>query len=520
MPDHAIATPHADATLAGVRAFEAGGSVVDAALAAAAMLTVAYPHNCALGGDLFALVRRADGSVLSVNASGPAGRFADAERLRALGPTMPITGPETVTVPGLVAGWERLHELGGRLPWADALAPAAAAAQDGVAVASSLAAAIAEDELADPGLAGVFAPHGRRLQAGDVLRQPALAQTLRELAADGPRVFYEGDVAARLITGLAARGGHLVAADLHGFAAGVDAPLRRAWRDLEVLTSGPNSSGILALQALAALDAARLADPLGRDAGALAEILRAGSADRDRLLGDPRAVDVDPDSWLGEARIDAIVRGALRAAVGERPAGVADTGRPGGDTVAVVTADADGNAVSLIQSLFHSFGSGILEPDTGVLLHNRGSFFALEEGHPNALAPGRRPAHTLMPLMVERGGRLLGVLGTMGGKAHAQILVQVLLGLLADAPPQQAVDLPRWIAGGMEMGEPDDTLRIEDGCAGAARAALGRARLRLVDVPRGSEALGHAQAIWCSPALAAGSDSRADGSAATVTRRA
>jgi oxamate amidohydrolase len=306
--------------------------------------------------------------------------------------------------------------------------------------------------------------------------------------------------------------------DLRGFEAEAGEPLRGRFGDLDVLTSPPNSSGVLLVQALAALDAAGLEDPLGAGAGVLAEILRLGGEDRDRLLGDPGGTATGPEAFLAPEHIDDVVGRARRAAAGDRPpASVHRNRRPTGDTVAVVAVDQQGGAVSLIQSLFHSFGSGILDPGTGVLLHNRGSFFTLAEGHPNALAPGRRPAHTLMPVMVERGGALRGVLGTMGGKVHAQILAQVLLRLRAGASPQEAVDAPRWIVGGMEMGELDDTIRLEDGVDAGARAALSRARLRIVDEPRDSEWLGHAQAIWLDPVLRAGSDRRADGTAVVGT---
>jgi gamma-glutamyltranspeptidase/glutathione hydrolase len=516
----AIATPHRDATAAGERAFAAGGNALDAALAAAAVLTVAYPHMNALGGDLFALLRDPDGTVTSVNASGPAAAAVDAAALRRRGAAMPVTGPDTVTVPGLVAGWGRVHALGARLPWSAALADATRLAHDGVAIAPSLGAAILEADLeADPGMRSVFAPGGRPLRTGDVLRQPALADTLERLASDGARAFYDGDVARRLVAGLTARGGVLADEDLRAFEPEVGAPLRHAYDDLEVLTSPPNSSGALILQALAALEASGVQDPLGADAGVLAEILRAGGEDRDRLLGDPRATDVDAAAFIGAAGVDRVVQRALAAAAGHRPpAAVQVSPRPTGDTVALVAVDGSGRAVSLIQSLFHSFGSGILDPGTGVLLHNRGAFFSLREGHPNEIGPGRRPAHTLMPMMVQRGGRLRGVLGTMGGRVHAQILTQVLLRLRAGASPQEAVDAPRWIIGAMDMGERDDTIRVEAGGPPAVRAALERAGLRIVDLPRDSEWLGHAQAIWLDPVLRAGSDRRADGTAVVLGR--
>jgi gamma-glutamyltranspeptidase/glutathione hydrolase len=429
---------------------------------------------------------------------------------------MPATGPETITVPGLVAGWGELHARGAALPWASALAEARTLAADGVPVARSVGDALAEADLDDPGMAAVFAPGGTPLGIGRLLRQPALADTLAQLAAEGARAFYDGDLAARLLTGLQATGCRLAADDLRAFRPEVGSVLRARFGDLDVQTSPPNSSGVLLLQALLALEAAGVAHPLEEDAGVLAELLRCGGQDRDRWLGDPRTGDVPVEAFIGEERIATLVRGALTAAAtGEHaePVAVQRDERPTGDTVAVVATDRDGRAVSLIQSLLHSFGAGILEPSTGIIMHNRGSFFSLRAGHPNALAAGSRPAHTLMPALVERDGELLGVLGTMGGRVHAQILAQVLLRLRAGATPQDAVDAPRWIVGGMALGEPDDTLRIEAGVSTSTRAALDRAGLRIVDVPRDSEWLGHAQAIWCEPGVAAGSDRRADGAA-------
>jgi gamma-glutamyltranspeptidase/glutathione hydrolase len=428
---------------------------------------------------------------------------------------MPITGAPTVTVPGLVAGWERIHGLGARHAWARAIEPAIAYAEGGVTVAPGLAGAIAEATLTDAGMREVFAPAGRRLAAGDRLLQPALARTLGAVAENGAAAFYAGPVAARIVDTLAAAGGHLTAADLRDYAPEIGAPLRGPFRDLDVLTSPPNSSGVLVLQALAALEAAGLADPLGDDAGALAEILRLGDHDRTRMLGDPRHVPFERAAWLGDAHVAELVGEARLASHGDRLAGtVQANATPNGDTAAIVAWDGDGWAVSLVQSLFHSFGAQMLEPETGVVLQNRGAGFSLADGHPNALAPGRRPAHTLMPIMVERDGELVGVLGTMGGKVHAQIHVQLLLGLLDGRSPQEAVDAPRWIVGGMEIGERDDMIRIEDGCADSARRALSRATLHALSLPRGSEWLGHAQAIWLLGGCGAGSDFRADGAAA------
>jgi gamma-glutamyltranspeptidase len=467
---------------------------------------VTYPHNCGLGGDLFAVVRFPDGRSVSVNASGPAARAADPDEQRTRGPQMPATGPDPITVPGAVAGWQRLHALGATLGWDAALAEARRRAEDGVAVSPSLAAAMedaAADLGADPGMSAVFRP-------GETVRQPALARTLAAIAEGGAGELYTGDTGARLVAGLRARGSRIDAEDLATFEPEETAPLTGRFRDLTLRTSPPNASGVLLLQALAALEAAGVDDPLGAGAGVLAELLRLGAAQSEALLADPRWTPTDLDAWLGEERIAELVS----AAGTPRAAGGVAGAQPTGDTVAVVSADSSGLAVSLIQSLFGSFGARLLEPSTGILLHNRGSFFSLVPGHPNELAGGKRPSHTLMPLVVERDGALAGVLGTMGGLAHAQIHAQILLRLLSGSEPAAAVAAPRWVVGGLERGAPDTAARVESGVPAAAVEALTSAGLQVTEEPWPSEELGHAQAIWIDgQRLSAGSDPRADGAA-------
>jgi gamma-glutamyltranspeptidase len=496
MPRSAIATPEPQATAAGERVLATGGNALDAALAAAAVLTVTFPHNCALGGDLFALVRDPDGTTIAINASGPAPAGADAAALRRRAPDMPLRGPHTVTVPGVVAGWERLHAAGATFPARELLGDAIRLAADGTEVSANLGAAIAEEATgiqADPGLRDVFAPGGTPLRAGERLRQPALAASLRELAAGGARALYDGALGERLAAGLAPLGCALRASDLHGFAAETVAPLRGRFRDLDVLTSPPNSQGVLLLQALAALDAAAPDDPLGADAGVLAEILRRGGLQRDAELADAA---LDRERWLGESRIAELLSAAGSA--GQAAA------RPTGDTIALVAVDRDGRAVSLIQSLFWGFGALLLEPDTGIVVHNRGAMFSLEPGHPNELAPGRRPAHTLMPVLIERAGELRYALGTMGGRAQPQIHAQVLLRLLAGARAQAAVDAPRWVV------EVDGTALVEESTDEVVVESLRAAGLDARPQPRMSDELGHAHAIAVAPdgSLDVGSDPR------------
>jgi gamma-glutamyltranspeptidase/glutathione hydrolase len=349
-------------------------------------------------------------------------------------------------------------------------------------------------------------PAGTPQRAGDRMRQPALAASLRELATGGARVFYDGALGDRLLTGLRRAGCPLSDVDLHAFAAQACAPLRSRFGELELLTSPPNSQGVVLLQALAALEAADAPDPLGSDAGLLAQLLRLGSLQRDAELGDH---PLDREAWLGDEALAAQV--ARARAAGSRAAPRQESARPAGDTIALVAVDADGRAVSLIQSLYFSFGALVLEPETGIIVHNRGALFSLEPGHPNELTPGRRPMHTLMPVMAERAGELRYVLGTMGGKGQPQIHAQILLRLLAGETAQDAVAAPRWIAGPAEAGDPADIVRVEDGVDAVAVESLERAGLRARPEPRHADVLGHAQAIALTPGGApdVGSDPRA-----------
>ena len=279
---------------------------------------------------------------------------------------MPLTGPDPITVPGVVSRLGAAHALGAALGWDAALEPARRLAADGVPVARTLAAAIAHGTAgidADPGLAALLRPDGAGLREGDTLRQPALAATLDRIAAGGAGELYAGATGRRLVAGLQARGSLLDVDDLAGFAPETTPPLSGRFRDLTLRTSPPNSSGILLLQALAALEAADLDDPLGRGAGALATLFRHGMAQRAEALADPRQSAFARDAWLGAGRIDALAA-AARAGAPPPPAAAAPPAT--GDTVGVVAADDSGLAVSLTQSLYAAFGACVLEPETGI----------------------------------------------------------------------------------------------------------------------------------------------------------
>ncbi|WP_433441175.1 gamma-glutamyltransferase [Nonomuraea sp. CA-141351] len=487
----AIAAPHRAGVAAAREIVAAGGGVVDAALAAAAALTVAYPHQCSVGGDLVALVRSAEGEVRAVLSAGAAAGGLDVDALRGGSSRMPPGGPLTVTVPGVVAGWATLADLGGTLPLRRVLAPAAKLARDGVAVSDGLARAIKarlDVVRADPGLATLLLRgDGEPLPSGADLRQPALARTLESVGADW-RSFYTGEVAERLVGGLRGLGSPLRAADFAAHRAEVCEPLRAEAGGLTWWTAPPPSQGA---SLLAVLDAGE-----GLLAGA-----RSAEARRDALLGDPRTSPVDLDGLL--LRADRCVE--------RLPAGP----KPAGDTVAITAVAGDGSAVTLIQSVFQSFGSGLLEPSTGVVLHNRGSAFSLVPGHPGEVRPGARPPHTLCPAIGTGGGKVVA-LGCQGGRAQPWILAQVagdaaeaedLAGLLAR---------PRWVIGSRDLGLADPTLVLEPGVPGSDALAVTARDLGLAVASRPGphDDAGHVQVARLGPeGLAAATDPRADGAA-------
>ena len=507
----AIATPHFLATEAAAGAFERGGNALDAALAAAASLTVVLPDNCGVGGDLIALVREPSGQSTVINASGPAAMQTSSDDLRRRhGAEMPLFGPETVTVPGVLAGWEALWARGARLPWADAFTAATAQAREGVPTARSVANALADQPArlsADAGMREIFYPSGEPLAAGAALRQPRLADTLEQIAATGARGFYAGDLGVTWVANLASA---LTADDLASFEPEITTPLRAMRGGQEVLTAPPNSQGALLLLILGALDGGdAVLDPLSAAAPRLAAAFNDVAEARDRFLADPRFSDA-PDELLARVRDG-------------RPAASPDAStttrrRPAqrGDTVAIVAADGEGRAVSLIQSLFYAFGAGILDPATGISAHNRGSFFSLDPSSPNVIAPGKRPAHTLMPTIVEEGGALRAVLGTMGGAGQPQILAHVLLHLRRGLSCESALAAPRWLLKPDERGAAA-LVAAEPAVPADAIAALSAAGwpTRTVSAARGEA--GEAQLIvrQAGGSYEAASDPRSQGAART-----
>jgi gamma-glutamyltranspeptidase/glutathione hydrolase len=435
-PGAMVAAADGLATQAGLAVVASGGNAVDAAIATNAVMAVVGPHLCGLGGDLFALVHHGAATPAALDASGCAVSGASAADLRAEGHrTMPFRHDiRTVTVPGCVDGWLALHGTFGRLPLSDVLAPAASLAGDGFPASPLLVAALAlVDEAARTNLAevGEQATH-----PGACVRRPGVARALRDIASGERDAWYGGEFGAGLI-GLGA--GAVTTEDLAQPQARWVDPLHLRALGHDLWTVPPPSQGYLALAG--AWLAERLPLPDDPDDPAWAHLLVEAAAeaayDRPDVLSD-RA---DGAALIAEELLAPRAARIRADRAGQRGVAAAD-----GDTTYLCAVDRDRMAVSLIQSNAAGFGSWLVEPATGVNLHNRGLGFSLVPGHPAELAPGRRPPHTLVPLLVTRpDGSLAATLGSMGGDAQPQVLLQLLVRLLHhDVPPAAAIAAGRW----------------------------------------------------------------------------
>jgi gamma-glutamyltranspeptidase / glutathione hydrolase len=520
-----IATSQPLASAAGLQVMQEGGNAIDAAVTAAAVLAVVEPTMTGIGGDVFALVYDAKTKQLrALNSSGRAGAKADADMLAANGvKQVPGGGAYPVTVPGALAGWAALLEAHGTIALDRALAPAIRYARDGFPVSEIIAGQwedAARKLSEDPAAAAVFLPEGRAPKPGEIFRNPDLASTLEQIARGGTDVFYKGPIGRAIAADLEKRGGFVTEADLASHRADWVEPIGTNYRGYDVYEVPPNTQGFVALQMLNILEGYDLA-PLGHNSPEylhlLVEAKRIAFADRAAYLADPDHVPARVLETLISKDYAALRRKEIdpaKAAAAYEPgtfgSGTASPdaffdGRDQGDTVYLAAADSQGNAISFINSLFSTFGAGIVTPGTGIALHNRGSGFTLQPGHPNRLAPGKRPFHTLVPAFIMKDGRPLMPFGVMGGDNQAQAHVQVVVNL---------VDF------GMNVQDAGDAARVrhsgnnilaESGIADPVRAAL---QQRGHQVRDGRGAVGGYQAVFIDPrtgVLMGGSDPRKDG---------
>jgi gamma-glutamyltranspeptidase/glutathione hydrolase len=439
-PRCTVASPHYLASAAGLAVFARGGNSVDAVIAANLALGVVSPYFCGYGGDLFAIVW--DGRAHGYLGSGCSAAGASIEQVRdaAGNDAMPWIGPHTVTVPGAVAGWFDILERFGSMPFAELARDAVRLARDGFTLTAKAAelfegsAALYTDfpewQAAYPGRA-----------AGVVVRQPALARTIEMLGREGPDAYYHGPIGAAIADAVQRGGGALEASDLSAHHGEWTEPLRASYRGLEVCELPPPTQGVTALEILRIIDGITLPPDGVERHHLLIEACKLGLADREMFVTDPAWMTVDPTDLLAEEWVD-----DRRARIDPERASTPPSAVPQrGGTAYLCAADSDGLMVSLIQSNFLAFGSGVHVPDWGINLNNRGSSFTLDHDAANALAPGKRPMHTLIPALALRDGSPVLVFGSMGGDAQAQIHPQLLARIVDDGDDlQRALDAPRW----------------------------------------------------------------------------
>jgi gamma-glutamyltranspeptidase len=437
-----VVSGHSAATLAGIAALKRGGTIVDGMIAASAALAVVLGHATSIGGDGFMLYHEAaSGRTVGLNASGAAPAAATSD---AFPDGMKIRGPLAPVVPGLVRAWEAMHRRYGKLAWGTLFEDAIDLAENGHPVSYVLADRIPDDRAlleADPGCAALYLPHGRAVSFGDLFRQPALARTLTGIARDGADSFYLGETAQRIGAYVAARGGLMRAADLAAFQPLWVEPAASSYRGHRVEVMPPNSYGILLpmqLAGLAAVPSADLAADPVRRAGWQMSAMKAAFEHGRPLIADPREV---PNSVAAALAPEMAAR--MRAAVlATAPATLVPEG---GGTSCLMLADQAGNAICVVQSVFNVFGSAFLEPATGIIFNNRMQGFTHRPGRPNSVGPGKRPAHTLSPVMLHRDGRVRYVLASPGGASQTLTAAQVIIHLVdGGSNVAAAVEAPRW----------------------------------------------------------------------------
>jgi gamma-glutamyltranspeptidase/glutathione hydrolase len=504
------ATSHPLATLAAIDMLRAGGTAADAAVAACATLCVVEPHMTGIGGDCFTLVSQPGKPVWGYNGCGRAGAKASAQALRDKGmEAIGATSVHAVTVPGSIEAWEAILKAHGRFGLDRALRPAIKYAEGGFPVAARVAwdweRHVAKLK-ADPAATRHYLFDGKAPKEGDVIRFPALAETLKTLAAHGARAFYEGAIADDIAATISARGSFLTLEDFAAHSGNVVEPISTNYRGLDLLEIPPNGQGITALVMLNILENFDLAalDPVGPERFHLVlEAARLGFAVRDSHIADPATMRVAAADLLDKGfakRLASKIDLKKRAKLPPHPT-------PGRDTVYLTVVDRDRMACSFINSLYSSFGTGICTDKTGILLNNRGSCFTLQPDHPNTFGPSKRPMHTIIPAMAMKDGRCDMSFGVMGADYQPMGHVQIVTNMLDyGMDVQQAIDAPRFFF--------EDELTVVE--RATKPATIEGLKARGHNVVMAPTPWGGAQTIkidWRRGVLIAGSEPRKDGCA-------
>lgn len=505
------ATSHPLASLAAIETLRAGGNAADAAITAVALLSVIEPQMTGIGGDCFCLVAKPGAPVWGYNGSGRTGAAMDIDKLLAEGLTgsIPQDSIHAITVPGAVDAWETILKVHGCFGLDRALAPAIRTAEEGYAIPPRIAldwSLAAERLRKDKGATAHYLPGGQPPAVGDVIKLPALAATLKRIAKNGSREFYDTDIAQDIVDTIAPRGNTLAASDFAAHRGEDVTPIASGYRGLDIVELPPNGQGLAALVLLNILERFDMAalDPYGAERAHIAlEAGRLAYAMRDTHIADPAFMRMAVPRLLDRAfaadladRIDRTKRSDLPQAPGPR-----------GDTTLVTVVDRDRNAVSVINSLFVAFGSAVATEKTGIMLHNRGMSFVLDPKHPNCAGPKKRPMHTIIPALAMRGDRCEMAFGVMGGSYQAMGHAHFVSNLVDyGMDVQSAIDAPRYFFEGQKT-------MIERGLPAAAVEGL---KSRGHDVMVRPLPLGGGQAVridWERGLLIGGSDARKDGCA-------
>lgn len=513
-----VTSPHALASQAGLDVLADGGNAIEAAIAIAACLGVTYPHFSGFGGDAFMVIADAAGQVQTISGIGQA-----AQDTTGYGGQIPVRGPRSMlTTAAAVDVLGKAIDIGhanlaGRRSWASLLAPAVALARAGFPISASerfwLDFRLAENSPM-PGVFGAFLDRGAVPAAGYIRRQPQLAATLEMLAERGPRDFYEGQLAAVIARGLAEAGSPLTAADLAATRARTEAPLRVPYRDGELIAHQPPTQGVTTLEIMGILDRFDLravAEGSAEHFHLMVEAVKQAFIDRNRFVADPDHGDVPTGRLLSAAHLDerAAAIDPLRALPWPHVF-------QHGDTVYIGAADAHGNAVSMLCTVYFDWGSGVMVGDTGLVWHNRGAAFSLDPRHPNCLAPGKRPFHTLNPGMYLQGGKPTLLYGTQGADGQPQTLAAILTRLIDyGMDPATALARPRFLLG-KTFSDARDSLKLEADLPEAVFTELAARGHELSRVPAQSPLMGHPGAIRIDHAtglMTGAHDPRSDGRA-------
>ena len=528
-----IATSQSLASAAGLKVLQDGGNAIDAAVTAAAVLAVIEPSMTGIGGDLFAIVYDGKSQLLrALNASGRSGYAATpGEYARRNQTRVPVSGVLSVTVPGVVEGWSELLAKYGTISIAKAVAPAITYARDGYPVAEIVSQqwkASQRKLAADPITAATFLPNGRPPEPGEIFANPKLAATLDAIGRGGRDAFYKGPISRAIVADLKRRDGLLDERDFTEHKADWIEPISTTYRGYQVYELPPNTQGFLVLEMLNILEGLDI-NAMGPNSAeylhALVEAKRIAFADRAAYLADPDSVPATVLKTLISKEYAALRRkeidprkaaesykpGDIKGAPPSAPIAEADqnvTGQDRGDTIYLTAADGKGNFISLIQSLYSDFGSGVVAGDTGILLHNRGSGFNLTPGHPDQIAPHKRPLHTLIPAFIMKDGRPWLSFGVMGGDHQAQGHTQVIVNLIDfGMNVQEAGEAAR-------INHGNNGLLVERNVSEAARAGLRERGHNVTVAGNPSGAFGGYQGIMRDPrtgVLMGGSDVRKDG---------